>query len=151
MRFFGSLNLRVSHRIIQGNYSVYSPYVLSSFSLPLPPTCVVLTVSESRSNFASTIRQGFRENGTVFLTVLARTKVKNACWRWENSEITLQKTFKITVHSSVSHQLLKQSITEQHIVWHVSVFTVHSCWLVAWLLCDHLLGILGLMIYSLIL
>jgi hypothetical protein len=45
----------VSYRIIQGNDCVLAPYVLSSFGLPLPP-CLLLTVSESRSNFASTIR-----------------------------------------------------------------------------------------------
>jgi hypothetical protein len=32
-----------------------SPSVLSSFGLPLPPTCLILTVSEARSYFASTI------------------------------------------------------------------------------------------------
>jgi hypothetical protein len=41
--------------IIQGNDCVFSPSVLSSFGLPLPPTCLVLTVSEARSYFASTI------------------------------------------------------------------------------------------------
>jgi hypothetical protein len=46
----------VSHRIIQENDSVFSPYLLSSFGLPLPPTCLVLTVSEARSYYASTIR-----------------------------------------------------------------------------------------------
>jgi hypothetical protein len=34
----------VSHGIIQGNDCVCSPSVLSSFGLPLPPTCLVLTV-----------------------------------------------------------------------------------------------------------
>jgi hypothetical protein len=43
----------VSHRIIRD--CVFSPSVLSSFGLPLPPTCLLLTVSEARSNFASTI------------------------------------------------------------------------------------------------
>jgi hypothetical protein len=46
----------VSHRIIQGNDCVFSPSVLASFGLPLPPTCLVLTVSEARSYFASAIR-----------------------------------------------------------------------------------------------
>jgi hypothetical protein len=32
-----------------------APSVLSSFGLPLPPTCLVLTVSEARSYFAHTI------------------------------------------------------------------------------------------------
>jgi hypothetical protein len=45
----------VSHRIIQRNDCVFSPSVLSSFGLPLPSTCLVLTVSEARSYFASTI------------------------------------------------------------------------------------------------
>jgi hypothetical protein len=46
----------VSHRIIKGKYCVLSPHVLYSFGLPLPPTCLVLTVSEARSYFASTIQ-----------------------------------------------------------------------------------------------
>jgi hypothetical protein len=33
----------------------FSPSLLSSFGLPLPPTCLILTVSEARSYFASTI------------------------------------------------------------------------------------------------
>jgi hypothetical protein len=45
----------VSRRIIQENDCVFSPSVLSSFGLPLPPTCPVLTVSEARSYFASTV------------------------------------------------------------------------------------------------
>jgi hypothetical protein len=45
----------VSHRIIQGNDCVFSPSVVSSFGLPLPPTCLLLTASEARSYFASTI------------------------------------------------------------------------------------------------
>jgi hypothetical protein len=55
LRFFCSLNLNVSHCIIQGNDYVFSPSVLSSFGLPLPSTCLVLTVSEARSYFASAI------------------------------------------------------------------------------------------------
>jgi hypothetical protein len=43
----------VSHRIIQGKDCVFSPSVLSSCGLPLPPTCQLLTVSEARSYFAS--------------------------------------------------------------------------------------------------
>jgi hypothetical protein len=46
----------VSHRIIQGNDCVFSPSVLSSFGLPLSPTCLLVTVTEARSYFASTIR-----------------------------------------------------------------------------------------------
>jgi hypothetical protein len=45
----------VSHRIIQGNDCVFSPSVVSSFGLPLPPTCLLLTASEARRYFASTI------------------------------------------------------------------------------------------------
>jgi hypothetical protein len=45
----------VSHRIIQGNDCVLSLYVLSSFGLPLPPTCLLVTVNEARSYFASTV------------------------------------------------------------------------------------------------
>jgi hypothetical protein len=45
----------VSHRIIQGNVCVLSSYVLSSCGLPLPPTCLLVTVNEARSYFASTI------------------------------------------------------------------------------------------------
>jgi hypothetical protein len=55
LRYFCSLNLTVSHRIIQGKDWVLSPYVLSSYGLPLHPTCLVLTASEARSYFASTI------------------------------------------------------------------------------------------------
>jgi hypothetical protein len=43
----------VSDRIIQGNDCVFSPSVMSSFVLPLPPTCVLVTVSEARRYFAS--------------------------------------------------------------------------------------------------
>jgi hypothetical protein len=46
----------VSHRIIQGKDWVLSSYVLSSCGLPLPPTCLLVTVIEARSYFASTIR-----------------------------------------------------------------------------------------------
>jgi hypothetical protein len=45
----------VSHRIIQGNDWVLSPYVLSSCGLPLPPACLLVTVNEALSYFASTI------------------------------------------------------------------------------------------------
>jgi hypothetical protein len=45
----------VSHRIIQGNDCVLSPYVLSSCSLPLPPTYILVTVNEACSYFAPTI------------------------------------------------------------------------------------------------
>jgi hypothetical protein len=45
----------VSHSIIQGKDCVLSPYVLSSCGLPLPPTCLLLTVNEARSYFALTI------------------------------------------------------------------------------------------------
>jgi hypothetical protein len=55
LRSFGSLNVTVSHRIIQGKDWVLSPYVLSTCGLPLPPTCLLVTVSEARSYFASTV------------------------------------------------------------------------------------------------
>jgi hypothetical protein len=45
----------VSHRIIQGKDCVLSPSVLSSYGLPRPPTCLLLTVNEARSYFAATI------------------------------------------------------------------------------------------------
>jgi hypothetical protein len=45
----------VSHRIIQGQDWVLSPYMLSSCGLPLPPTCLLVTVNEARSYFPSTI------------------------------------------------------------------------------------------------
>jgi hypothetical protein len=48
----------VSHRIMQGKECVLSPYVLSSCGLPLPPTCLLLTINEARSYFASTIPSG---------------------------------------------------------------------------------------------
>jgi hypothetical protein len=37
----------VSHRIIQGKDCFLSPYMLSSCGLPLPPTCLLLTVNEA--------------------------------------------------------------------------------------------------------
>jgi hypothetical protein len=46
----------VSHRIIQGKDWVHSPYVLSSCGLPLPPTCLLVTVNQTRSYFASTVQ-----------------------------------------------------------------------------------------------
>jgi hypothetical protein len=45
----------VSRRIIQGKDRVLSPYVLSSCGLSLPSTCLLVTVNEARSYFASTI------------------------------------------------------------------------------------------------
>jgi hypothetical protein len=45
----------ISCRIIKGNDCVLSPHVLSSCGLPLPPTCLLVTVNEARSYFASTI------------------------------------------------------------------------------------------------
>jgi hypothetical protein len=41
--------------------------VLSSFGLPLPPTCPVLTASEDRSYFASTINKNVSNKLTVFI------------------------------------------------------------------------------------
>jgi hypothetical protein len=45
----------VSHRIIQGKDCVLSPYVPSSCGLPLPPTCLLVTVNEARSYFSFAI------------------------------------------------------------------------------------------------
>jgi hypothetical protein len=45
----------VSHRTMQGKDWVLSPYVLSSWGSLLPPTCLLVTVNEARSYFASTI------------------------------------------------------------------------------------------------
>jgi hypothetical protein len=39
---------------------VFSLSMLSSFGLPLLPTCLLLTVSEARSYFAATIGEGRR-------------------------------------------------------------------------------------------
>jgi hypothetical protein len=50
----------VSHRMIQGNDCFLSPSALSSCGLPLPPMCLVLTVSEASSYFAATIRPALR-------------------------------------------------------------------------------------------
>jgi hypothetical protein len=43
----------VSRRIIQGKYCVPSRYVLSPCGFPLPPTCLLVTVNEARSYFAT--------------------------------------------------------------------------------------------------
>jgi hypothetical protein len=45
----------ISYRIIQGKDCVLSPYVLSYWGLPLPPTCLLLTVNEAHIYFASTV------------------------------------------------------------------------------------------------
>jgi hypothetical protein len=52
----------VSHSIIQGKDCVFSTSVLLSFGLPLPPTSLVLTASEARSYFASTITSHLKRN-----------------------------------------------------------------------------------------
>jgi hypothetical protein len=44
-----------SLRIVQGKDWVLYPHVLSPCGLPLPPTCLLVTVNEARSYFASTI------------------------------------------------------------------------------------------------
>jgi hypothetical protein len=46
----------VSHRIVQGKDWALSPHVVSYFGLPLPPTCLLVTVNEAHSYFASNIR-----------------------------------------------------------------------------------------------
>jgi hypothetical protein len=45
----------ISHPIVQGRIPVISLYVLSLRGLPLALTCVVVTVNEARSYFASTV------------------------------------------------------------------------------------------------
>jgi hypothetical protein len=45
----------VPHRIKQGKVWDLSPRLLSPCGLPLPPTCLFVTVNEARSYFASTI------------------------------------------------------------------------------------------------
>jgi hypothetical protein len=47
---------------------VFSLSVLSSCGLPLPPTCLVLTVSEARSYFTSTVRTLYQEGALKKLT-----------------------------------------------------------------------------------
>jgi hypothetical protein len=42
----------VSRRMVQGKDWVVSPYVLSSFGLPFPPTCLLVTANEAGSYFA---------------------------------------------------------------------------------------------------
>jgi hypothetical protein len=45
----------LSHRIVQGKDWVLSPHALSPCGLPLPPTCLLVTVNEARCYFASAI------------------------------------------------------------------------------------------------
>jgi hypothetical protein len=53
----------VSHRIVQRKYWVLSPHTLSPCGLPLPPTCLLITVNEARSYFASTtVQLTFQKN-----------------------------------------------------------------------------------------
>jgi hypothetical protein len=66
---------RVSHRIIQGKHWVLSPYVLSSCGLPLPPTCLLLTINETRSYFASTIDTDVSEEHTASIRRYAAQKI----------------------------------------------------------------------------
>jgi hypothetical protein len=59
---------------------VLSPSVLSSFGLPLPPTCLVLTASEARSYIASTIirpccKDSYEENLLFIILKESRQKV----------------------------------------------------------------------------
>jgi hypothetical protein len=55
----------VSHRIIQGKDCVLSLYVLSSCGLSLPPTCLLVTVNEARSYFASAVIVPFPLSGIL--------------------------------------------------------------------------------------
>jgi hypothetical protein len=45
----------VTHRIVQGKDCVLSPHVLPPCGLPLPPACLLVTVNEARSYFASAV------------------------------------------------------------------------------------------------
>jgi hypothetical protein len=63
----------VSHRIIQGKDCVLSPSVLSSCGLPLPPTCLLVTVNEARSHFASTILVTVNEARSHFASTILVT------------------------------------------------------------------------------
>jgi hypothetical protein len=89
----------VSHRKIQRKDCVLSPYVLSSCGLPLPPTCLLLTVNEARSYFAST-------TPTCLYSIYALLPLNicsiswyckwNLCYEWWKS-IRLVKFFRVTV------------------------------------------------------
>jgi hypothetical protein len=59
----------LSHRIVQGKDWVLSPHALSPCGLPLPPTCLLVTVNEARWYFASTIH-GAR----------CSSRSETACW-----------------------------------------------------------------------
>jgi hypothetical protein len=65
LRHFCSLNL-FSHRILQGSDWDLSPHMLSPCGLTLSPTCLLVTVNESRSYFVSNIHS-FRV--AVFLSL----------------------------------------------------------------------------------
>jgi hypothetical protein len=79
LRYFFSLNVTLSHRIVLGKDWVLSPYVLSPCSLPLPPTCLLVTVNEARSYFASSIRDYTLQNPrrlSIFILTAAGTWIR---------------------------------------------------------------------------
>jgi hypothetical protein len=53
--YFYSSNVIISYLIVYKEGLVISPYVLSLRGLPLPPTCVFVTVIQARSYVASTV------------------------------------------------------------------------------------------------
>jgi hypothetical protein len=73
---------------------VFCPSVLSSFGLPLPPTCLLLTVSEARSYFSSTIRIShsirrgvshiIRSQLSPAVHCLEHTKQRAVCTSWKH-------------------------------------------------------------------
>jgi hypothetical protein len=79
LRFFCSLNLTVSHRIIQGKDWVLSLYALSTCGLPLPPTCLLVTVNEARSFFSSAVFIGVYSVGVRFQYCWMHTLVRVTC------------------------------------------------------------------------
>jgi hypothetical protein len=69
----------VSHGIIQGKDWVLSPYVLSSCRLPLSPTCLLVTVNEVRSYFASTIHDTLSASTLVLTAAQLSVRTWTQC------------------------------------------------------------------------
>jgi hypothetical protein len=66
---------------------VFSSSVLSSFGLPLPSTCLILTVNEARSYFASTIAQpDYRLDGRGLIPAEAKD-FPSSLWVQTGSEV----------------------------------------------------------------
>jgi hypothetical protein len=117
----------VSHRIIQVNDCVFSPSVLSSFGLPLPPTRLVLTVSEARSYFASTVHY-LCGTLTVFLCkyltkVLLSSPVRTGS-SWTHNTLSTSDTHQnrcfvdLEKHQTVQpRDVLTQAPTQPVVVW----------------------------------